>query len=253
MIAASAVSAVLLCSGTVQPALGLVPARHLNAFSGNWAGYVTQASNVTSVTGTWTVPSAGLLPPGVSSTWTGIGGFQSSDLIQAGTVQDSTPLAGSIDGGMYAAWYEILPASPVYITGCIGDPSCTVGPGDQMQVTISSPGGRTWSIHMADSRGWTYDNTTIDYQSTRSSAEWIHEAPTLIAVMLPMGNSGAVTFDGTNTVTTGTNNPVSIGGAAPTAQATDALPVETTTSGLDSDGDGFSVCTYAITCSPPGS
>src|SRR5258708_5678482 len=60
--------------------------------SGNWAGYAVAASRVTSVTGTWTVPNAGMLPPGVSSTWAGIGGFATSDLIQAGTQQISAPL-----------------------------------------------------------------------------------------------------------------------------------------------------------------
>jgi len=53
----------------------------------NWSGYaVTPTSGgVTAVSSTFTVPSAGLAPPGFAATWTGIGGYDTSDLIQAGT------------------------------------------------------------------------------------------------------------------------------------------------------------------------
>src|SRR5947209_3913616 len=115
--------------------------RSVNDVSVNWAGYITPAADVTSVSGEWTVPDAGMLPPGVASTWVGIGGYTTSDLIQAGTIQDATPLAGIIDGGNYAAWYEMLPDSPAYITGCAGDANCTVGRGDLMQTTIAVQGG----------------------------------------------------------------------------------------------------------------
>ena len=43
----------------------------------NWSGYaVTPGSGVTAVDSTFTVPSAGLDPPGFAATWTGIGGLQ---------------------------------------------------------------------------------------------------------------------------------------------------------------------------------
>jgi len=208
---------------------------------------------VTAVTGQWTVPDGGLLPPGVASTWVGIGGFGTSDLIQAGTIEDSTPLAGFVDGGSYAAWYEILPDSPVYFTGCNGDPNCTVAPGDNITTTITWLGGNSWTIHMGSSRGWNKD-IPIQYASSRSSAEWIHEAPSLLGVPIPVGNANhEPTFDGNNTVTVGNGSAVVIGNAVPAALAYDALPFETTTSSLDNDGDGFTVCTYALNCNPPSS
>ena len=228
-----------------------------NSISGNWAGYVdvpATGHKITSVTGRWTVPIAGQQPPGVSSTWTGIGGFSTQDLIQAGTQQVSSPVSDFITGGPYAAWIELLPAAPVFISGCSGDLSCTVRPGDLMTVTIASPGGSQWSVSMDDFGHWSY-TTTETYTSTESSAEWIHEAPSLAGVLpIPVGNSGTVTFDGDNTFgLDGSSSQLDIAAPQGSPTATDALPVETTTSALDSDGEGFNVCTYALSCAPPAS
>lgn len=221
-----------------------------NSISGNWAGYVAApGGGVTSVTGSWTVPAAGTLPPGVSSTWVGIGGFSSSDLIQAGTQQISAPLDSFITGGAYGAWYELLPAAPVFLTGCSPDPNCTVAPGDAMSVTISG-GGSQWTVSASDSGRWTYSKS-LTYTSSESSAEWIHESPSLAGVVIvPVGNSGVVKFAGANSATIAGASR-NIGGS--NATATDALPVETTTSALNSTGNAFNVCTYALTCAaPPG-
>ena len=217
--------------------------------SGNWAGYAASGSNITSVTGTWTVPNAGALPPGVSSTWVGIGGFSTQDLIQAGTQQISSPLDQFFAGGAYAAWYEMLPANPVYITGCSGDPTCTVSPGDAMTVTVANQGGTSWKISMADGSRWSWTGS-FNYASTESSAEWIHEAPSLAGVLpIPVGNSGTVTFDGSanSAVIGGATRSIGTSGAV----AVEALPAETTTSALDPNGDGFNVCTYTLSCPAP--
>jgi len=251
-IRAAAASAVALTSTlaiTLAPASGATGVSNAS-ISGNWAGYVVPGSGITSVTGNWTVPPAGTLPPGVSSTWVGIGGYSTSDLIQAGTQQMSPPFDSVITGGSYSAWIEMLPANPVYITGCTGDANCTVAPGDHMAVTITNTSGTQWSISIKDGSKWTYSSNQT-YTSTHTSAEWIHEAPSLAgAVPVPVGGSGAVTFDGTNTFTTASGTS-GIGQGANVA--VEALPVETTTSALDTDGDGFNVCTYALTCSPPAS
>lgn len=249
---AAGASALSLAAGIVVVTGSAADAASSSApnVSGNWAGYVATGSNITSVSGAWTVPQAGSVPPGASSTWVGIGGFSTSDLIQAGTQQISAPLDQLIAGGGYAAWYELLPASPVYFTGCAGDAACTVNPGDHMSVTITNGGGSSWSISVADTGHWTY-STTVTYSSTESSAEWIHEAPSAAgAVPVPVGNSGTVTFDGADSaVINGTTEDIAASGATPVV----ALPLETAVSALDSDGDGFNVCTYSLTCSPSAS
>jgi hypothetical protein len=221
--------------------------RHVNQVGINWAGYVANTANATSVHGQWTVPDAGLLPPGVASTWVGIGGYGTSDLIQAGTIQDSTPLAGIVDAGSYAAWYELLPDAPVYFTGCSGDPNCTVQPGDNMSVSITEVGADSWHVHMSDNGKWTYD-ITLAYASSKSSVEWIHELPTLVVVPIPVGNAGVVHFAGDNhAVVDGSTRTIAGTGAF----ALDAIPVMTTTSALNSAGTAFNLCTYAISCAAP--
>ena len=254
LVRTAAVAAIALAGAAgLSPAQARTAPKPRNArISGNWAGYVVPGSGITSVTGTWKVPNAGALPPGVSSTWTGIGGYSTQDLIQAGTQQMSAPFDSVIAGGAYSAWYEMLPANPVYITGCAKDPTCSVAPGDAMTVTITKGVGSAWTISMANGTKWTYSKN-VTYVSSLSAAEWIHEAPSLAgAVPVPVGGSGTVTFDGTNTFTTGTGTGAvtkSIGGGPNVA--VEALPVETTTSALANDGDGFNVCTYALSCSPP--
>src|SRR3984885_2640765 len=113
----------------------------------NWSGYaVTPSSdNITAVSSTFTVPAAGLVPPGFAATWTGIGGYTSSDLIQAGTAEQSVPRNSGL-GPQYYAWYELLPAGETQLTGCSGDPNCTVTPGDDVSVAINQVSGTTWRI-----------------------------------------------------------------------------------------------------------
>ena len=99
--------------GVLVPKKGTVLPRHGGtADSLNWSGYAVtpSANNVTAVSSTFTVPAAGLVPPGFAATWTGIGGYNSSDLIQAGTAEQSAP-DNPVVGPQYYAWYELLPAS----------------------------------------------------------------------------------------------------------------------------------------------
>lgn len=46
------------------------------------------------------------MPPGFAATWTGIGGYNTSDLIQAGTAEQSAP-SNPLLGDQYYAWYEL--------------------------------------------------------------------------------------------------------------------------------------------------
>src|SRR6185437_16832908 len=100
--------------------------------------------------------SAGELPPGFAASWAGIGGFNTSDLIQAG-VSENDAVGGALVGGQYNAWYEILPAAETPISGCTGNvPSCTVKPGDKVSVNISNAGGNTWTIALRDAGHWSW-------------------------------------------------------------------------------------------------
>ena len=152
-------------------------------YSVNWSGYVVGANGgeqISAVTGSWIVPLVREAPPGYSSSWIGIGGYRSQDLIQAGTAS-----SGRL-GGNYA-WYETLPANETRITsGCAGDATCAVHQGDRVSTAITNVGGNTWVIAMTNAGRWSWSKT-LSYVSTLSSAEWVFEAPTVGFAGVPIG------------------------------------------------------------------
>ncbi|HVV76496.1 MAG TPA: G1 family glutamic endopeptidase [Mycobacteriales bacterium] len=245
--AASPTSGQLLKTTTTE----VLPLHGGTATSLNWAGYaVTPAKGgITGVNSTFTVPTAGLLPPGFAATWTGIGGYNTSDLIQAGVSENSLP-DNPVSGAQYGAWYEILPAAETPITGCNGDAACTVTPGDDVSVSISLAGANLWAISIADTTaGWTWAQN-VPYTSSESSAEWIHEAPTLVAQTL-LANTGTTHFGPTSTYTVGSTTNTIAQGDPTLINLSPGLVNEATTSPLAADGQSFNVCAYAQTCAAP--
>jgi hypothetical protein len=220
----------------------VLPKQNADTASLNWSGYATVPDHgITGVNSTFTVPSVSALPPGFSANWAGIGGYDTSDLIQAGTSQDELE-------GNYA-WYEILPASETPISGCTGDANCTVNAGDNVTVDIHLVGTNLWSVSLSDAGHWSWQRN-ISYTSTESSAEWIFEAPTVGVQTIP-ANTGVNHFGPTSTFTDGSGthtiaqgNPVSI--AMGTGIVNEATP-----SALNADGQSFNVCAYAQTCAAP--
>jgi hypothetical protein len=258
LIAGLAVGALTAAPAGATAAGQLVPANRSASLplkggtvsSLNWAGYaVTPGSGVTEVSSTFTVPASGALPPGFSATWAGIGGYNTSDLIQAGVGEQSVP-SNPVLGPQYYAWYEILPASETPISGCTGDSNCTVAPGDSISVDIKNTRGSSWSIAMSDAGKWTYAQT-LTYASSESSAEWIQEAPTLVALQTVPAPVGTVHFGPTSTYTAG-GVTQTIGAGNPTLINESAGVVnEATTSPLAADGQSFDVCVYAQSCPAP--
>jgi hypothetical protein len=216
----------------------------------NWAGYaVTPGSGVTAVSSTFTVPAAGLLPPGFSATWTGIGGYSTTDLIQAGVAEED-PVTSLLLGSQYYAWYEILPASETQISGCSGDPSCTVSPGDHMSVRISSVGNNTWDVSLTDAGHWTWSQD-LTYASSESSAEWIQEAPSLAGLQTVPAGVGTVSFGTTDTYTEGGVTRTIAEGNPTLIDESPGLVNLATPSALAGDGQSFNVCVYAQSCPAP--
>jgi hypothetical protein len=228
----------------------VLPRHGGTADSLNWSGYAVTPSGggITAVSSSFTVPSAGLAPPGFAATWTGIGGYNTSDLIQAGASEDSTP-SNPLLGDQYYAWYELLPASETQITGCTGDANCTVTPGDNMTVNISQVSGDTWSIAMTDAGKWSWSQD-VTYASSESSGEWILEAPTLVA-QTTLANVGTTHFGPTSTYTTGGVTHTIAEGDPTEIFLSPGEVNEATPSALASDGESFNDCAYAQTCAAP--
>jgi hypothetical protein len=256
-IAATAAPIAVAGSGVVQGRLvktsagEVLPTRGGTATSLNWSGYaVTPGSGITGVSSTFTVPSAGLVPPGFSATWAGIGGYTGSDLIQAG-VSENSAIGGLISGGQYGAWYEILPATETALTNCTGNSACTVKPGDVVSVNINQTAAGQWDVSLKDpAEGWTFDKS-IAYASTGSSAEWIYEAPTVLLQTIPAA-TGTTHFGPTSTYTDATGtHPIASGSPTMIDMGPGIGINEATPSALASDGESFNVCAYAQTCAAP--
>lgn len=162
------------------------------ANSANWAGYVVGGKSFSSVSGTWTVPTASADPSSdqsYSATWLGLGGSsnQSQALEQAGTESDY------VNGQpQYSAWYELLPAGQQKL-------NLTVHPGDKISTTVNV-NGTTVTVSMTDqTTGRSITKTARMSNPDTSSAEWIVEAPAAEGVggssqILPLADFGKVTF-----------------------------------------------------------
>jgi hypothetical protein len=224
--------------------------------SSNWSGYAVtpSSSNVTAVTSTFTVPTAGLILPGFSANWAGIGGYSSTDLIQAGVAEDSVP-TNPLLGDQYYAWYELLPGDSVQLANCTGDSSCTVNPGDVVSVNIFQTANDVWTIEVSDSGHWSWTDTDVPYTSTHSSAEWILEAPQVDGLPTLVAGDGTSFFGPTSTYTVGSGAAQTIASGDPTQIDLTTPEVSTinlaTPSALASDGQSFNVCVYAESCATP--
>ena len=162
--------------------------------SNQWSGYVVMSnllmreSQVTIVTGSWTIP---LVQPtendAYSSIWVGVGGYGEKSLIQTGTAQQS--VKGIVE---YYAWYELLPNHPVRIR------NFTVSHGDEITASVKlvEPRRNIWNIQIRDHTKDASYSMNVIYNSSRLSAEWVVEAPSLSGEVTPLADFESVTFSG---------------------------------------------------------
>ncbi len=138
--------------------------------SANWSGYVATGS-FTEATGVFQVPTLEAAPyPSAVSEWVGLGGVNSSSLIQAGVDETFQPSTGLFS---VQAWWEILPAPSTPI-------SMEVSPGDQVKVTIwdSGFGSPLWNIEVQDLTTGQSFETTQAWSADQTTADFVLEAPT---------------------------------------------------------------------------
>ena len=222
--------------------------------SSNWFGYQQGALEqggklFTSITGSWTVPTATQHTSDQaedSADWIGIGGgcvdsgcdVGDETLIQTGTEQD----VASDGSASYDAWYELVPAPEFEIS------SMTVKPGDQMTASISQVAGELWKITISDvTRNESY-TTTLPYSSSMDTAEWIEETP------LEIGTDAG--FAALPNLTNPAFNSLTVNGANPKLESSEEIQLTDssgavigTPSAPNSTGNGFDECTWTTSCS----
>lgn len=203
-----------------------------NGNSRNWSGYIADNGNYTSVTGTWTIPQPTTSGhTATDATWVGIGGVSSNDLIQAGTQNVVSP-SGQVST---TAFYELLPTASTSIN------TVPVKPGDSITVTITQQSSGQWLINFIDNTTNQNYQTTMTYDSSLSSAEWIEEAPSNGVSVLPLDNFGTIQFSSGSTTQNGSQISISGSNAHAITMVNGAGQALATPSGLGSDGASFSV------------
>jgi len=218
--------------------------------STNWSGYVQTGlpGSFQRVSGSWTVPAVQCPGSGstASSTWTGIGGGDSSDptLIQAGTEQ-------SCSGGTagYSAWWELIPAPAITAgEGLLDTQDYPVNPGDRITVSIDGGSVLVWAIEIRNStRDWSF-SITVPYAAAGATAEWVQEAPLSFGTdgvgQTSLSDYGRVGFDA-----------LSVNGASPALTAQQRVEmvdadgaVISSPSAPAAGGDAFDVCFGSGAC-----
>lgn len=201
-----------------------------SASSKNWAGYSATTGSFTAVSGTWTIPN---VPNNntiaADATWVGIGGISSQDLIQTGT--EAIQQSGQT---VYQAWYELLPSGSVVVP-------LTVNPGDSISASITQQTPGQWNISLTDNTAQQNYQTTVQYNSSLSSAEWIEEMPSSNFGYLPLDNFGAMNFTNALTTQNGTSVNLRQVGAQPMAILDANNQPLANTSVIGPDGASFSV------------
>jgi hypothetical protein len=189
-LALPAAAPALAAPGPAAPALAAPTAATYHAtgarpdLSANWSGYARLGTAVTSIAGSWrvpTVPSAGRAA--YSASWVGIDGVGNRQLIQVGTGQDTTS-----GRSHYYAWWEVLPGPETRIA------SIAVSPGDLMIAGIARVSDAAWTITLRDAtttRSW---SSRERYDGAGDSGEWIEEAPIVDGDQTTLADFDTVSF-----------------------------------------------------------
>ena len=198
--------------------------------SRNWSGYVATGGTYTSVTGTWVIARPDPKTPGIDATWVGIGGANTTDLVQAGTEATVGP-----DGTVtYDAWTETLPQATRTIT-------LSVTAGDTVTVTLTEQSVGSWLIDLRNVTTGRAYTTTLRYSSSKTSAEWIQEAPSIGRGIAPLDSFGTVTFSAASTVVDGKKQTLTGAGARSVTMTDSAGRPLAVPTAIGRDGASFSV------------
>lgn len=126
-----------------------------------------------------------------SSSWVGIDGDDSSDVLQAGTESDAF-CSGSTTKTYYSAWYEWYPYGEVRIT------NLPVSPGDDLFVEVWHTSATIGYVYMVNYN--TNQSVEIEFNAPAgtsligNSAEWIVERPTVSGALATLTNYSADYF-----------------------------------------------------------
>lgn len=158
--------------------------------SENWAGLVQVGSEESSITSSWTTPTSFTSTPSSNSAvaeWIGLGGFQTTSLIQVGTI--TTP-----DGAgspVTTVFWENLPAAATE--------GVTIPAGTTVTASITPTGQDQWTLTLTDGGSTplvdqVVNLTPAEANAVATSADWITEAPTAGNQVVPLAPIASTTM-----------------------------------------------------------
>lgn len=201
--------------------------------STNWSGYADTGANFSSVTGSWTEPSAARcgFTESLAAFWVGIDGYNSSSVEQDGT------LIECFLGTAYQfTWWEMYPTNSIQTVGS------SLAAGDHITASVVRAGGN-YTLSVTDSTHPANSFTTVQACATcaNTSAEWIAEAPSSSTGVLPLANFGTWTESGATVDENGTNGVISSFTDDEITMIDSSNQVKAQPGALNSGGNGFSV------------
>jgi len=200
--------------------------------SSNWSGYASAGTSFTAINGSWVVPPQTASAVGLAgdAAWIGIGGITSSDLIQIGVQTFNNN--GQIK---HEAFYETLPQTAQTVT-------MTINTGDSVSASLNEQLINTWYLSIRDNTNGQHFETTLSYNSTNSSAEWIEEMPSNSnSTFIPLDNFGVKQFSGGSVLKSGGSYTIDQLGARLITMTNGNNQPLVAVSSLASDGESFSV------------
>jgi hypothetical protein len=168
-----------------------------NATSSNWSGaanFSPAGKPYGFVGGQWTVPSPNTKADGAyyASEWVGIDGWNSSDVLQAGTETQVTKVLFFRSTQVYT-WWEWFPAGEVRIN------NLPVSPGDVMYCLICADSATHATVYFSNQSqgvGTRFDITPpAGTTLTGNVAEWVVERPSVSGSVANLTDYAACYFD----------------------------------------------------------
>jgi hypothetical protein len=202
--------------------------------STNWSGYLAATGSFIGISGSWaaTLATGNGSTTSADSTWIGIGGVTTNDLIQVGT-QNIISAGGQVST---EAFYELLPNVSQAV------PGVTVSPGDTMTASITEVSSGQWTIIITDTTDGESDTLNVAYASSLSSAEWIEEDPSFsFRRQIPFDNFHSASFTNASTTTTGGTFNLATSTAQPVTMVNNSGQTIAVPSAIGSDGASFTV------------
>jgi hypothetical protein len=208
---------------------GNTPANSQTSF--NWSGYDNFGTDYTAVGADWNVPEITSQTSSADTTWVGIGGAESNDLIQAGT----QALVSNLGIVQYQAWYELLPGNSHPLPLLINS-------GDIVAFSIFQTAAGQWTISANNiTTGQNYQ-LSVHYNSSMSSSEWIEEMPIKASgKSLPLDNFGDIHFTNAYAIKNGAVLSIAQTGADDLVMVDKADKPLATPSELGSEGNSFTI------------